>query len=507
MASLDVPLAVIEPVTKNEEKFRRKLLWLSQLIKLIEDDSIHQYALQCIPIDDLTIKASQTLSTLKDDVCYCFEDCLVLELLQWFKYSFFSWVDAPECHRCGQPTESRGSIEPTQEESVWFAKTVENYYCSVCKTYTRFPRYNHPRKLLDTKKGRCGEWAICFTLICRALDLDARLIVDWTDHLWTETFSPSRQKWIHCDPCENVCDQPLLYEVGWKKKLSYVIAFSKDEAQDVTWRYSCEFAEVLRRRLMYQCRESFVLSWINYCTKRCRSNATAEKLDFLLKRQVSELSEFLTPPKPNKEELGGRTSGSVAWRLARREIDAEDVSVSYTFNLGDFEVQRRYFHIQYSCALDEYIRISAADRCRCKNWNTYVFDIKNIFRKVETDWKTAYLARTEGSPKGMMVWKFDFENSGLAIQKLRLNLLGTTFQDGKVKWTIKSSRGCFEKVFLNSVLRQTFSDFEGAATDLIITAELCEGIGPQAWQHAQLFRQPLDSKEFPFEVEIYFGKL
>lgn len=93
--------------------------------------------------------------------------------MRWFKQDFFKWTDKPPCHFCGAKSdkiERKDNGECTAEDLEWGAKRVEMYECTLCTTMLRFPRYNSVLKLLETRHGRCGEWANCFTAMCIALD-------------------------------------------------------------------------------------------------------------------------------------------------------------------------------------------------------------------------------------------------------------------------------------------------------------------------------------------------
>jgi peptide-N4-(N-acetyl-beta-glucosaminyl)asparagine amidase len=305
-----------------------------------EDPAARAHALSVVPVDRLEAEAAALVAESEaaanahdaddgDDAAgakpLSLEDAVLLRALRWFKREFFTWCDKPACKTCGfKDVRHEGMGEPTAEERAHDAGRVETYRCPLCQAVTRFPRYNDARKLLETRTGRCGEWANAFTLVCRALGYDARWCLDWTDHVWTEVWSVSQRRWLHCDSCEDVCDKPLLYDKGWGKRLTYVVAFGKDEAVDVTRRYVADYAQCLGRRT--ECDEGWLAATLRALTARLRAGRVGDEVTQLATRDAMDADELrragahVPPADVPFDDLPGRTTGSVAWRAARGEL-------------------------------------------------------------------------------------------------------------------------------------------------------------------------------------------
>ena len=466
-----------------------------------------QKARCCMPLQQLTDKAKECCLQLNQGDKFL-PDQLLIQLLRWFKESFFQWMDTPSCSVCGGKTKLIGRAAPLPEEATDLAGTVENYRCEgSCVQHTRFPRYNDPGRLLETRVGRCGEWANCFTLMCLAAGLEARHVVDWGDHVWTEVYSTAQRRWLHADPCENVCDEPLLYEAGWGKKISYVIAYSIEDIQDVTWRYTAHPSDVLSRRT--GCRETWLVHTIMELRKsiqqeRSRRNAmTSARLMLLAERTALELCELMME-KRQASNLPGRTTGSEDWRRARGELGTTSTTKPHTIVPTEAEVDIGVLELEYSCVKDEYLRASDSENV-VTGWRSLVYEAMSVFRKEEHDWKMVYLARLEGSEVSKVVWHFDVGSRNMCVDRVEIVVQSTCFETGRVHWTLcDAGNHC---VVVSPGCQQVYDVFSGC-TELRLSAELSGGNGREAWQHAQLFRQSLtESHEHPLKITLHLRRL
>jgi peptide-N4-(N-acetyl-beta-glucosaminyl)asparagine amidase len=491
---------------QSEVSFYNRLLGHVEQVRNYARPGVFEKARARMPLNELRKEADENFRHF-GPAGGSVDEQLLLSLLAWFKESFFEWVDSPSCTACRGPTERRGHVPPTSDEIAYQAQRVESYKCtsSQCGAFTRFPRYNDPVRLLETRCGRCGEWANCFTLCCLAAGLEARLVVDWTDHVWTEVYSTSQQRWLHADACERACDKPLLYEAGWGKKLSYVIAFSPDDIQDVTWRYTGHPEEVLQRRTL--CREGWLVHVITGLRQQVQAQRmiggqlTAERQEQLTIRCLKELVELMNSNKnESMEVLGGRISGSVEWRRARGEIGSEKVD-PVVISPTSQEASRKLLEIKYSCTKDTYVR-ETEEVAIVKGWPKLVFEMQDIFRKVENDWKMVYLARCEGKDVGSITWKFDLGSQGMCVSKLEIKVSDACFENGRVQWMLCSDDQC---VSVDSGDSRIVEALNGC-TEFHLTARLSGGKDQHAWQHAQLFRQKLDDTEFPLHIKIYMSR-
>lgn len=132
-----------------------------------------------------------------------------------------------------------------------------------------------------------------------------------------QVYSEAQKRWLHVDPSDNVIDAPMMYQHGWKRKIDYILAYSNEDVQDVTWRYTNNHASIRRNRT--NCTENEMIKTISLLREKRQKDLSAVRKRFLKLRLLREIIQSMVEREPTADELKGRSSGSLSWRASRGE--------------------------------------------------------------------------------------------------------------------------------------------------------------------------------------------
>ncbi|OHS99069.1 Transglutaminase-like superfamily protein [Tritrichomonas foetus] len=238
-------------------------------------------------------------------------DAEVAEITKWFKEDFMTFTKSVKCHHCGKETQPAAvSLSVTQDEYLHQAYNVQIYHCNSCGANTRFPRYNDVAKLIETRTGRCGEFANTFAAVLKALGFDVRLVNDTNDHVWVEYWSEEKQRYVHVDPCENIIDKPYTYEKGWQKKIEWVFAVGEHQVQDVTKKYTQNIQDCIARRKL-KCTDEWYYKYIRFKNEVSLARADPEIQEEVIDRQKKDAESMeVVRQETETEEERPRISGN-----------------------------------------------------------------------------------------------------------------------------------------------------------------------------------------------------
>ncbi|KAL8746703.1 MAG: hypothetical protein Q9184_007710 [Pyrenodesmia sp. 2 TL-2023] len=302
----NMPKVPSPPQDTNSIRFRNQLITLSHGPLKYENPGLLDEALAVIPLDRIYGEAEDESQLLQVQAVsigphvkpeWGYQDCVIRALLRWFKGTFFTFINNPPCSLCASPTIGLGMTPPIPDEQARGAHRVELYRCSddACRAYERFPRYGDVWALLQTRRGRCGEWANCFSMLCRAVGGRVRWVWNAEDHVWTEVYSEQQRRRYVRDAAKHGLDRNRCPEE--------VLVWITDDIKKMRRE---NIAKEDRRRLVIEDHRE---------EKELRGYVVQA-----LAAQIGQIDlSGQSPTSGEEQKLPERVSGSRAWREARGE--------------------------------------------------------------------------------------------------------------------------------------------------------------------------------------------
>lgn len=204
--------------------------------------------------DEERVHAQAVLTALKSNYTFYHQNCI-----------------QPKGQTCDMksPAESVGQIACAKTDLLQNGSKTDCIYsnilqCTSCSLFGyssapffEYARYHGPLALLDMTEtrnrvmGQCEEFSRAAHAMFAALGWEPRYVLDFTDHVWIELKmkqADGTSAWVHADPSEGVLDSPTMYEKGWGKKLTVILALTPFHIDDVTSKYTEDYAAILSRR-------------------------------------------------------------------------------------------------------------------------------------------------------------------------------------------------------------------------------------------------------------------
>lgn len=473
--------------------------------------------------DELEINATIRISANPE---IDLRDAMAIELMAWFKKTFFTWFKQPE----------NSTPLPTTRNPAT-GDRIESYKLADGSTL-KFERFNDPLQLIkpENRKGRCGEWANCFCFLASVMGFEVRYVSAlFDDHVWAEIYSHKLDRWIHFDPCENSFDKPLLYELGWGKKLSFVVAAEICLISDVSKKYSIDHDKLLANQLQIPDpgvdpdKVQQACKAINIRIKN-EMNLPENRVAELRRRRRIELAQFAETGKIDKSTLkkgqfGGRKNADIAWVKARGEdgpghqqstsTKDQSSSSSSSNTCSASKSIKLSKNFKYFSSTDKFFiddnnndgvsELLAAENC---------FKKVNMFRKVEDDWQMAYICRDEDCNFGYFSLKFEFLNDISAVIFTKLDERLYNSGQSSIALTTSSINKIYSPKTLQNITQdnsstnhKNFKIHFGKPIKYFILhfrswdKNLNKNDNVQ-WQYCQFFRDKLQSKEANLEFRV-----